>query len=182
MRMCIYAQNGLADCPNNRHVHYFMSVISSIPMRRDSSAELFYCCTSPQISLHTVQKNETMCMTLQHIDLSDIQMTVMVSMDFEALPITFWLVETPGTMFYPMSAASLLWKHVKYDKKSLPGHFSDNSKCPFRNLHGLTPEGLPVREILKMSWGIIALKLHRSKSLLESAYKREAPFDRFRSK
>jgi hypothetical protein len=46
----------LPIAPNKRHARYFMDIISSTPMRRDSSAELFYCCRSPQIPLHTEQK------------------------------------------------------------------------------------------------------------------------------
>jgi hypothetical protein len=41
MRMCTHAQNRFADTPNKQHAYYFMDIISSIPMRRDSSGELF---------------------------------------------------------------------------------------------------------------------------------------------
>jgi hypothetical protein len=77
------------------------------------------------------------------IDLSDIQMTAIVSMDSEALPMTFWLVETPATLFYAMSAASLLWEHVNYVQKSLPSHFSDDNESRLRNPHDLTPCSRP---------------------------------------
>jgi hypothetical protein len=43
-----------------------MQVISSAPMRGDSSAELFYCCTSPQIPPHTAQNIKIMCIIPQH--------------------------------------------------------------------------------------------------------------------
>jgi hypothetical protein len=66
MHMCTHAQNGSAD-RLKRHARYFMDIISSTPMRRGPSAELFYCCTSPQIPLHTAQKIEIMCIIPQHI-------------------------------------------------------------------------------------------------------------------
>jgi hypothetical protein len=59
---CAYAHMHKTDLliiPTKRHARYFIYVISSTPMRRNSSAELFYCCTSPQIPLRTAQKNRS---------------------------------------------------------------------------------------------------------------------------
>jgi hypothetical protein len=64
MHMSTHAQNGFSNSPKQTactlfHGHYFIDVISWIPMRRDSSAEVFSLAASPQIPLHTVQKNRS---------------------------------------------------------------------------------------------------------------------------
>jgi hypothetical protein len=62
MHMCTRAQNGFVDNPNQTactlfHRHRW----DAIPPRN-----CFYCCTFPQIPLHTAQKIKAMCIIPQH--------------------------------------------------------------------------------------------------------------------
>jgi hypothetical protein len=57
--------------PNKRHARCFMDIISSTLFHRHRGDAIprrnpFYCCTSPQIPLHTAQKIEVVCIIPQH--------------------------------------------------------------------------------------------------------------------
>jgi hypothetical protein len=98
-------------------------------------------------------------------------------------------------------------KEMHQHQKSFPAHFSNDSKCQFRNPYGLTPGGRasPARNRDRSlstqgshryrdsrdyygprdaqgAMGVIALKSHRSKSMLKSSHKRWATFHQFRGK
>jgi hypothetical protein len=87
--------------------------------------------------------------------------------------------------------------HVNYDQKSSTTHFSDDGGARLGIPMALHPEAvllqqeierdlsrpreltdteihdiITAREMLEMSWGLIALKLHHQKSTPKSAYKR----------